>query len=129
MVWLPEIDSIIDNLRPGEVWAHASRSGGLKTTMAINACYDRLLRGQNVRYYSFEQTSSEVKRRLNVLHSCHPKWGLPSRPPLDDRSWGLTREEGIFYDRVAVDLSSYGVCEVVDREMLTAADIRNEIQS
>ena len=68
MPWLPQIDTILDNLAQGEVWAHASAPSELKTTLALNVCYDRIVRGINVFYCSFELSLSDVERRLYALH-------------------------------------------------------------
>ena len=104
---IDKIDTISHGIKKGELWIHAAYPGELKTTLALNWCYNLVTRYKaNVLYYSFEMPYEQLRLQVYVLHSSHAKWLREGYRPLDYRrvrDGQLTEEEEVFYQKVIDD--------------------------
>jgi replicative DNA helicase len=112
---LNQIDNVCHGLKRGELHVHAGFAGHLKTTFALNWCYNLITRYRtNVFYASFEMKFEHVRRLIYVLHSANLRWrgqaehkcAMCPHPPLDYRKvrdGDLSPEEEVFYQLVIDD--------------------------
>ena len=107
---LDPIDTVCHGIKKGELWIHAGFAGELKTTLAINWCYNLVTRYRtNVYYVSLEMKYEHIRRMLYVLHSTNAKFRLAGKEVLDYRKvrdGELTPEEEAFYQEVIRDFGS-----------------------
>jgi replicative DNA helicase len=132
-----EIDDNCKGAKKGELWVHAGFPGELKTTFAINWCYnDITLYKKNVVYVSFEMPRDQIRRVIYSLHTSNPKFAKQGYPALDYRSIRdglLTKQEEEFYANVVIpDFGSnqtYTHFDVVtpDRDW-TMSDIKAQLE-
>lgn len=105
-----EIDKICHGCKRGEMWVHAAFVGELKTTFALNWCYNLVTRFRtNVFYVSLEMPYEQLRRILYVIHSSHKKWTAMGYTSLDYRrvrDGELTPEEEAFYQLVLEDFNT-----------------------
>lgn len=108
---LEAVDSTFKGCRPGELHIHAGAPGELKTTFALNWCYNLVTKYKsNVFYVSMEMPYEDLRRQIYVMHSAHPKFTAMGRRPLDYdkvRNGELSPEEEEFYYQVVADFCSY----------------------
>lgn len=132
---LNNIDSVSHGIKKGELWVHAAFPGELKTTFALNWCYNLVTRYRsNVLYYSLEMPYEQLRLQIYVLHSSHAKFRNVHKP-LDYRrvrDGELTPEEELFYQKVIDDFCNnpeYCHFEIraPDRDM-TITDIRMDAE-
>ena len=104
---LNNIDTVSHGIKKGELWVHAAFPGELKTTFALNWCYNLVTRYRaNVLYYSLEMPYEQLRLQIYVLHSSHAKFRVQGFKPLDYRrvrDGELTPEEEAFYQTVIND--------------------------
>jgi replicative DNA helicase len=133
---LNEIDKCCHGIKKGELWIHAAFAGELKTTFALNWCYNLVTRYRtNVLYFSLEMPYEQVRRQVIAIHSANGKWKALGFKPLDYRKirdGELSVEEEAFYQRVIEDWTTnpdYCSFEIraPDRDM-TIDDIRLEAE-
>lgn len=102
-----EIDKICHGCKRGEMWVHAAFTGELKTTFALNWCYNLITRYRtNVFYVSMEMPYEQVRKNIYAIHSANKKWEAQGRKPLDYRrirDGELTEEEEVFFQEVLED--------------------------
>lgn len=131
---LEAIDKIIKGLKPGRLWVHAAFTGELKSTFAINWCYNQVTQYRNnVFYVSLEMPFKEVRDIIMVLHSAHPKW---ERKPLDYEKildGSLTPEDEAFFRQVVDDFENNPEhCRFElwcpDQDATTVSDIQMEAE-
>lgn len=132
-----EIDDVCKGVRKGELWIHAAYPAELKTTLALNVCYNNATRfKKNVVYISFEMPYEQIRRQAYALHSANSRFSLQGYKPLDYaaiRDGFLNEEEKDFYlNHVIPDLEynpTYTHFETVapDREW-TMDDVRYQIE-
>jgi replicative DNA helicase len=108
---LEKIDVVCHGLKKGELHLHAAYAGELKSTFAMNWCYNLVTRYRtNVFYASFEMKYSHIRRLLYTIHSAHARWPLLGFPkPLDYRKvrdGELSPEEEAFYQLVIEDFTT-----------------------
>lgn len=106
---LNEIDKICHGHKRGELWIHAGFVGELKTSFALNWCYNLVTRYRtNVFYVSMEMPYSQLRLIIYVIHSANKKWAAQGYKPLDYRrvrDGELTEEEEKFYQLVLKDFN------------------------
>lgn len=139
---IEEIDRACRGAKRGELWVHGAFPGELKTTFALNWCYNLVtFFNTNVLYLSLEMPYEQVRRGIYTLHAANRKWitqGLqpPDYKGLDYRAirdGELTPEQEKFYlEHVIPDFNTnpnYCNFEVLnpDRE-LTMDAIRMEAE-
>jgi hypothetical protein len=119
------------------LWIHAAFPGHLKTSIALNWCYNAITRYRtNILYVSLEMPFDQIRRLVHVLHSAHPKWKAQGKNPLnysfvrDGTLPDIASEE--FYQEVLKDFkenTEHCRFEVMspDRDM-TIDDIRVEAE-
>lgn len=104
-----EIDKICHGCKRGEMWVHAAFVGELKTTFALNWCYNLITRYRtNVFYVSMEMPYDQIRRNICAIHSANKRWALQGKKPLDYRKirdGELSDEEELFYREVLEDFS------------------------
>lgn len=104
---LANIDSVSHGIKKGELWVHAAFPGELKTTFALNWCYNLVTRYRtNILYYSLEMPYEQLRLQIYVMHSSHAKWRAQGYKPLDYRKvrdGELTQDEEVFYQKVIED--------------------------
>ncbi len=107
---LNEIDKICHGIKKGEMWVHAAFAGQLKTTFALNWCYNLVTRYRsNVLYFSLEMPYEQVRRQVLAIHSANGKWKAQGYAPLPYaaiRDGELTPEQEAFYQKVIEDWST-----------------------
>lgn len=141
LVWgkftgLNNIDQICHGIKRGELWIHAAYTGELKTTFALNWCYNLVTRYRtNVFYVSLEMTYEHLRKLIFTLHSCHRKFALMGYKPLDYRKvrdGELTPEEEAFFQIVIrdfVECPEYGAFDVWrPDDDVTIDDVRLETE-
>lgn len=105
-----KIDNICRGLKRGELWIQAAFTGELKSTVAINWCYNLVTRyRRNVFYVSLEMPYNQIRNIVCVLHSAHPRFEVMGKKPLDYRKvrdGELTPEEEDFYKEVLDDFEN-----------------------
>lgn len=105
-----EIDKVCRGIKRGELWVHAAFPGELKTTFALNWCYNLVTRYRtNVLYYSLEMPYEQIRLQVYVIHSANAKWKALGYKPLDYRKvrdGELSPAEETFYQRVIDDFSN-----------------------
>lgn len=103
---LNNIDIVCRGVKRGELWVHAAYTGELKTTLALNQCYNLVTRyRRNVLYVSLEMPYKQIRNILYVMHSRNKKWADQGYKPLDYRAvrdGELTEDEKKFY-RIVLD--------------------------
>lgn len=133
---LNEIDKVCHGCKRGEMWVHAAFVGELKTTFALNWCYNLVTRYRtNVFYASIEMPYDQIRRNIYAIHSANSKWKVLGRKPLSYakiRDGELNEEEEAFYQEILADFNenpNYCRFEVWQpgRE-ITMADIRVEAE-
>ena len=133
---LNEIDKNCHGIKRGELWVHAAFPGELKTTFALNWCYNLVTRYRtNIVFWSLEMPYEQIRRNFYVLHSANAKWRAQGYAPLDYRKvrdGELSPEEETFWEKVVDDFTNnpdYCHCEIIspDREV-TMDDIRLETE-
>jgi len=106
-VGINEIDKVCHGCKRGELWIHAAFVGELKTTFALNWCYNLVTRYRtNVFYVSLEVPYTQIRRNIYAIHSANKKWAAQGKKPLDYRQirdGELTPEEEPFYQEVLDD--------------------------
>lgn len=131
-----EIDKACHGCKRGEMWVHAAFVGELKTTFALNWCYNLVTHYKtNVFYVSIEMPYEQVRRNIYAIHSTHSKFKAQGKQPLSYskiRDGELSPEEEEFYQEVLKDFNenpNYCRFEVwqPSREV-TIADIRLEAE-
>jgi replicative DNA helicase len=137
MCGIAEIDRTCKGAKRGELWVHAAYPGELKSTFAVNWCYNLITHFKtNVLYVSLEMPYEQIRRNIYTVHTANAKWAQMGYAPLDYRKirdGELTPEEEAFYfNHVIPDFNTNpGYChfEVInpDKEM-TMADIRMEAE-
>jgi replicative DNA helicase len=133
---LAAIDTVCKGIKKGELWVHAAFTGELKSTFAINWCYNLVTKyGENVFYASLEVPYEQIRRIAYVIHSTHPKWARMGYSPLPYgkvRDGELNDEEKAFYKLVIEDFCNnpaYGRFEVWRPEDdVTTDDIKIEAE-
>lgn len=133
---LNNIDKVIHGVKKGELWVHAAYTGELKTTFALNWCYNAVTRYRsNVFYVTLEMPYEQVRKKIYVMHSEHPKFEQMGFKPLDyDKvdTGLLTPEEEACYQAVIQDFCSneeYGSFEVWGPDDdVTTDDIRVQVE-
>lgn len=107
---LNEIDKVCHGIKKGELWVHAAFPGQLKTTLALNWCYNLVTRYKaNVLYFSFEMPYEQIRLQVYVLHSANAKWKAMGYKPLDYRKvrdGDLSPEDEAFYQKVIEDFTN-----------------------
>lgn len=133
---LNEIDKCCHGIKKGELWVHAAFAGELKTTFALNWCYNLVTRYRsNVLYFSLEMPYEQVRRQVMAIHSANGKFKAMGYSALDYRKirdGELTVEEEAFYQKVIEDWTTcpdYCSFEIraPDKDM-TIDDIRLEAE-
>lgn len=134
---LNKIDTICHGIKRGELWIHAAYPGELKTSLAMNWCYNLVTRYKtNVFYLSLEMPYAQLRRIAYVIHSANARWSLLGYDkPLDYRKVRdgmLDDKEEAFYQEVIKDFNrnpDYSAFEVwsPDREV-DMDDIRLEAE-
>ncbi len=103
---IEQIDTVCRGSRKGELWVHAAFTGELKSTFAVNWCYNLVTHYKaNVVYFSLEMPYEQLRMQSYVLHSANMKWVKQGRKPLDYRQVRdgmLTPEEKDFYLREVI---------------------------
>lgn len=103
---LNEIDKIIRGIKKGEMWVHAAFSGELKTTFALNWCYNLITRYRtNIFYATLEMPYEQVRNQIYVMHSSNHRFKVLGYEPLDyDKvlAGTLTDEEEAFF-KIVID--------------------------
>ncbi len=106
---LNPIDTVCHGIKRGELWIHAGFVGELKTSLALNWCYNLVTRyRKNVCYVSMEMPYQQVRRIIYVIHSANKKWKELGYKPLDYRKvrdGQLSEEEEAFYAMVLKDFN------------------------
>lgn len=101
------IDKVCHGIKKGELWVHAAFPGDLKTTLAINWCYNLVTRYKtNILYFSFEMPYEQLRLLVYVMHSASARWRIQGYKPLDYRKvrdGELTPAEEEFYQKVIED--------------------------
>lgn len=107
---LNHVDTVCRGLKRGELWVHAAFTGELKSTLALNWCYNLITRyRRNVYYISLEMPFAQIRNIICVLHSAHPRWKAMGKKSLDYRKvrdGELTEEEEAFYKEVLHDFET-----------------------
>lgn len=107
---LNEIDKVCHGIKKGEFWVHAAFAGELKTTFALNWCYNLVTRYKsNVLYFSLEMPYEQVRRQVLAIHSANGKFKAMGYSALDYRKirdGELSEDEEAFYQRVLEDWST-----------------------
>lgn len=107
---LDAIDSVCHGIKKGELWVHAGFAGELKTTLAVNWCYNLITRYRsNVYYVSLEMKYEHIRRLMYVLHTTNARFRMQGRPGLDYRKvrdGELTPDEEVFYQEVIKDFGT-----------------------
>jgi len=102
-----EIDTVCHGLKKGELWLHAAFAGELKTSFALNWCYNLVTRyRRNVLYVSLEMPYKQLRRQSCVLHTANPVWRSQGKDPLDYRKvrdGELDLTEEAFYQEALAD--------------------------
>ena len=133
---LEEIDVVCHGIKGGELWVHAAFAAELKTTFALNWCYNLVTRYKtNVLFFSLEMTYEQVRRQIVTLHSSNGRFKAKGYKPLDYRKvrdGELSPEEEAFFQLVLKDWESdpaYCAFEIraPDRDF-TIDDIRLEAE-
>lgn len=133
---LNEIDKICKGCKRGELWIHAGFIGELKTSFALNWCYNLVTRyRKNVFYVSMEMPFNQIRRIIYVIHSANKKWQELGYVPLDYRKvrdGEMTEDEEAFFQIVLKDFEDnpeHCRFEVwaPDRDV-TVDDIRLEVE-
>jgi replicative DNA helicase len=105
-----QVDSVCRGLKRGELWVQAAFTGELKSTVAVNWCYNLVTRyRRNVFYVSLEMPYDQIRRIICVLHSAHPRFERMGYKALDYRKvrdGELTSEEEEFYKVVLDDFEN-----------------------
>lgn len=70
--WLNQIDDHTEGIRNTELWLIAAFTGHCKTTFSYNMAYRALFGGWNTGYITLEQSYTEIRRHLYVMHACNP---------------------------------------------------------
>jgi len=104
------IDKVCHGLKRGEMWVQAAFAGELKTTFALNWCYNSVTRyRRNVFYVSLEMPYEQLRRIICVMHSTNGRFKAQGKAPLDYRKvrdGELTPEEEVFYQEVLKDFDT-----------------------
>ncbi len=134
---LENIDTVCHGQKKGELWIHAAYPGELKTSFAMNYCYNLVTRYRaNVLYCSLEMPYSQLRRQSYVIHSANARWKLDGyEQPLDYRKvrdGQLDEKDEGFYQNVIKDFTNNpGYCSfevwAPDHEV-TMDDIRLEAE-
>jgi len=113
------IDSFVKGIKKGEMWVHAAFVGELKTTFALNWCYNLITRyKKSALYITLEMPYEQVRKMIYVMHSSNGIWKAQGYKPLDYdavKDGKLTKEEEEFYQLVIKDFNeneSYGRFDV-----------------
>jgi len=136
-IGIEQIDSMCRGLKRGELWIQAAFTGELKSTVALNWCYNLVTRyRRNAFYVSLEMPYKQVRNIVCVMHSAHPRWALEGYEKALDyrkvRDGELSPEEEEFYKIVLDDFENNP--EYCRFEMwtpdhdVTIADIRMEAE-
>lgn len=115
---LDAIDSVVKGVKKGELWLHAAYTGELKTTFALNWCYNLVTRYRtNVFYVSLEMPYEQIRHQIYVMHSSNARFQEWARrtgkdpadyAPLDYdkvKSGTLTQKEEEFWQFVIDDFN------------------------
>jgi replicative DNA helicase len=107
---LTNIDDVCHGQKKGELWVHAAYPGELKTTFAMNWCYNLVTRYRaNVLYCSMEMPYAQLRKQAYVLHSANMRWRQEGfGEPLDYRKvrdGNLNPAEEKFYQEVIRDFN------------------------
>jgi replicative DNA helicase len=130
------IDLCCHGIKKGELWVHAAFAGELKTTFALNWCYNLVTRYKtNVLYFSLEMPYEQIRRQVMAIHSANGKFKAMGFAPLDYRKirdGELTVAEEAFYQKVIEDWTTcpdYCSFEIrsPDKDM-TIDDVRLEAE-
>ncbi len=104
---LNEIDKVCHGIKRGELWVHAAFAAELKTSFALNWCYNLVTRYRtNVLYVSLEVPYQQLRRQIYVIHSANTKWRRQGHRPLDYRKvrdGDLSPDEELFFQKVIDD--------------------------
>jgi len=104
---IDSFDTICHGLKRGELHVHAAFPGHLKTTFAVNWCYNLITHYKtNVVYWSLEMPYEQVRRNFAAIHSSADKWKALGYKPLDYRKirdGELNEAEEAFYKLVLED--------------------------
>jgi hypothetical protein len=134
---IEEIDRSCRGAKRGELWVHGAFPGELKTTFAINWCYNLITHYKtNVLYLSLEMPYEQVRRNIYTVHTANQKWEQQGFRALDYRKirdGELTPAEKAFYfDHVIPDFTTnpnYCHFEVMNPEKeMTFDNIRMEAE-
>jgi replicative DNA helicase len=107
---IDHIDKTCHGIKKGELWVHAAATGELKSSFAINWCYNLATRYRtHSLYVSLEMRYEHLRRLLAVMHTSNGKFVAQGRQPLDYRKvrdGELTKEEEAFYKEALHDLEN-----------------------
>ncbi len=131
-----DIDKVVHGIRRGQLWLHAAFTGELKSTFALNWCYNLVTRYRtNVLYISLEMPYEQIRLMAYVMHSTHARFRLAGYPPLDyerTRDGQLAPVEKEFFKLVIEDLCNnpeYGDFHCVSPDDdVTIKDIKLEAE-
>ena len=129
---LNNIDKVVRGIKKGELHLHAAFTGELKTSFAMNWCYNLITRYRsNVQYISMEMPYEQLRRMIYVMHTENPKFTEQGYKPLSyDKvcAGSLTPEEKDFFKIVIEDFCTcpeYGAFDVWSPdEDVTTDDIK-----
>lgn len=107
---LDHVDKTCHGCKNGELWVHAGAPGELKTSFAMNWCYNLVTRYRsNVLYVSLEMKYEHLRRLACVLHTSNGKYLERGLKPLDYRKvrdGELSPEEEAFYKESLEDFET-----------------------
>lgn len=117
--WLSEMDNSTGGLKNGELMIVTAFTGHCKTTFAINMTYRAIFAGWNVLYISLEMFYQDIRNKVTLMHSCHPKFKrelsdyshLVGNLKYNDLIYArFTKEEKAYFEKVKDEFRDPG-CE------------------
>lgn len=108
---IEKIDQVCHGIKPGEMWLHAAAPGHLKTTFALNWCYNLVTRYRaNVLYVSLEMKYNHLRKMVGVMHTTNGIFRAEGYKSLDYRKVRdgelETPEDEAFYLKALKDFES-----------------------
>jgi len=75
MTGLHPMDNALKGAKAKELWIHAAFTGHLKSITLCNWLYNQAVYyGEDNLFFSLEMPYQQVRRYLNAIHTCHPKF-------------------------------------------------------
>ena len=124
----PELDKRTGGIQNGTICTIAGAPGSMKTTYAINLCYNAIKQGKNVCYLSLEETPLQIYSKLLSRASLDNGTPLPTseitrsclsdndKDTLFDKVYPyLENQIGTFYILGERDFYSYGQAEIENK--------------